>query len=46
MKTVNDIMFFINKLIFVEYLEEVDYKKFICVRGVIVGEFRNLDGKK
>ena len=46
MKTVNDIMYFISELFFVGYLEEGDYKKFDCVRNILVDEFQDLDSKK
>ena len=46
METVNDIMYFINNLYFVGNLGEDDYKKFDCVRNVLVGEFRDLDSEK
>ena len=46
MKSVNDIMYFINDLFFVGYLEEDEYKKFDCVRNLLVDEFEDLDSKK
>ena len=39
-------MYFSNKLFFVGYLEEDDYKKFDCVRNVLVDKFQDLDSKK
>ena len=39
-------MYFINDLFFVGYLEEDDYKKFDCVRSILVDEFQDLDSKK
>ena len=46
MKTVNDIILYINDLFFVKYLEEDVYKKIIRVRGVLVNEIGGLDSKK
>ena len=46
MKTVNDIMCFINDLFFIGYLKEDDFRKFECVRNILVDEFRDLDSKK
>ena len=46
MKTVNDIMDFINDLFFVGFLEEDDFKKFDCVRNLLVDEFQEADSKK
>ena len=46
MKTVIGIMFFINDLFFVGYLEEDDYKTSNRVRSVLEDEFRDLDSNK
>ena len=46
MKTVNDKISSINDLFFVGYLEEDDYKKFDCVRNMLVDDFQHLDSKK
>ena len=46
MKTVNDIMYFINDLCFLGYLGNYDYKKFDCVRKILVNEIENLDSEK
>ena len=32
MKTINDVLHFINKLDFPAYLESDDYKKFECIK--------------
>ena len=45
MKTVNDIVYFINDLYFVGHLEEDDYRKFDCVRNRLIGEFEVFDSE-
>ena len=45
MKTVNDIMYFINDLYFKGYLGEDDYKKFDCVRKMLLSEFKGVDSE-
>ena len=45
MKTVNDIMYFINDLYFVGHSGEDDYKKFDCVRNILGSEFKGLESK-
>ena len=39
-------MFFMNVLFFVGFLEEVDYRKFDCVRNILEDELQDLDWKK
>ena len=46
MKTVNDIRYFTNDLYFVGYLEEDGYRKFVCVRNILVDEFQDNDSKR
>ena len=46
MKVVNDKMYFKNKLFFVAYIEEDDYKKFDCLTNIVVDEPQDLDSKK
>ena len=46
MKTVKDIIYFIDELFFLGYFEEDDYKKFDCVRNLLVDEFQDRDSKK
>ena len=45
MKTINDSLYFLNDLFFIGYLEEDDYRKFDCVRNILVYEFHDLDSK-
>ena len=45
METVIDIMYFINDLYFVGILGD-DYKKFDCVRKILVSEFKDHDSEK
>ena len=45
MKTVNDIMFFINDLYFKGYLGEDDYKNFHCVRKILLSEFKGVNSE-
>ena len=42
----NDTKYFINDLFFSGYLEEDDYKKFDCVRNILVDEVHDLDSDK
>ena len=45
MKTVNDIMYFINELYFVGILREDDYKNFDYVRNILVSEYKDLSSE-
>ena len=42
METINDILYFIKKSKFTEYLEEDDYEKLDCVRNILVDEFQDV----
>ena len=39
-------MYFLNDLYFVRHLGEDDYKKFDCVRKILVSELKCLDSEK
>ena len=43
MKTINEIMYFVNDLFFVGYLEEDEYRNVDYVRNKLVNEFQDLD---
>ena len=46
MKTINEVLHFLNKLDFAGYLESCDYEKFSCFKKVLTSEFQDLDSEK
>ena len=46
MKTINEVLHFLNKLDFVGYLENDENEKFSCIKKVLTNEFQDLDSEK
>ena len=45
METINDVLHFLNKLVFVAYLEGSDYEKLNCIEEVLANEFEDVDSE-
>ena len=46
MKTINEVLHFLNKLDLVGYLEDSDYEKFNCIKKVLTREFQDENSDK
>ena len=42
MKTISGVLYFLNKLDFIGYLENHEYEKFCCIRKVLTSEIKTL----
>ena len=46
MKTVNQVLFFLNKVDFTPYLKDDDHQKLRCIKQVLTDEFQDVDSDK
>ena len=46
METIIDVLHFLNKLLFVGYLENDDYENFKCIKKVLTDEFQDVNSEK
>ena len=46
MKTINEVLHFLNKLDFVGYLRSAKYEKFNCIKKVLLDEFQDVNAEK
>ena len=46
MKTIKEVLHFLNKLDLVLYLERVEFKNFNCIKKVLANDFQDLNSEK
>ena len=46
MQKINEVLPFLNKLLFVGYLENDECEKFACIKKVLTSEFQDIDSEK